>query len=286
MQSGQAINNLKKTLDVIKNKQPIKLDIYGKLVRTPKEGRAIVIGDLHGDLSSLNNILAESRFIERVENDEKVYLVFLGDYIDRGPEQLEVLLRASELVSRYPSSVIMLRGNHEGPEDVIARPHDFPRQLREKTERGDDIYSAFRGLIDELFTAVLFPRIAFLAHGGIPTNTKKLEKIANAHINHPDDPTLVELLWNDPGSGKGIKPSYRGAGHYFGEDVLREFLKEHKLDWLIRGHESAFEGYRIEGKALTLFSCKLPHYGNRMASYLEIPLDRRINDIESFVHQF
>lgn len=286
MHSGQTIDILKKTLEVIKNKQPINLEIDGKLVRTPTEGRAIVIGDLHGDLSSLNKIITESRFIERVENDEKVYLVFLGDYVDRGPDQLEVLLRASELVSRYPSKVIMLRGNHEGPEDVIARPHDFPRQLREKTERGDVVYSAFRELVDELFTAVLFPRIAFLVHGGIPTNTKKIDKIADAHVNHPDDPTLVELLWNDPGSGNGIKPSFRGAGYYFGEDVLREFLQEHNLDWLIRGHESAPEGYRVQGKTLTIFSCKLPHYGNRKASYLEIPLNERIKDIESFVHQF
>ena len=286
MQSSKATAQIQRTIEVIKNEQPLNLDIDGKLVKTPEEGRAIVVGDIHGDLSSLESILAESKFVQRVENEEKIYLAFLGDYIDRGPNQLEVLLRASELLIEYPANVIMLRGNHEGPEDVMARPHDFPRQLREKIEiNWKNVYSGFRELADELYSAVLFPGIAFLAHGGIPTNTQRLDTIAEAHLNHPDDPTLVELLWNDPRSGKGIRPSFRGAGHYFGEDFLQDFLQEHNLDWLIRGHESVSKGYRIEGKTLTLFSCKLPHYGNKKGAYLEIPLDEKISEIESFVHQ-
>jgi hypothetical protein len=181
----------------------------------------------------------------------------------------------------------MLRGNHEGPKDTLASPHDFPRQLREKFGRNwEGVYLAFRELAEELYTCAFIPKRAFLAHGGIPTNTKSLDKIAHAHLGHPEEPTLIEILWNDPGSVEGVRPSFRGAGHYFGNDILMEFLKENNLHWLIRGHESAKDGYRLEGRTLTLFSCMLPHYGNKLAAYLQLPLGVNIENLQSYIHQF
>jgi protein phosphatase len=283
---GKAQEQLLRATRTIRNLQPSKLDIEGKLVKLPRKGRVIIVGDLHGDLNSLEKILEDSQFVKRVENREKLFLVFLGDYIDRGQDQLGVLSKTTELLIENPSNIVMLRGNHEGPEDVIASPHDFPRRLMNKMGNSwQTLYNAFRNLAGELYTAAIIPEVAFLAHGGIPTNTSRLEKIASAHLDHPEEPTLVEILWNDPREGKGITPSFRGVGHYFGEDILQGFLEEHNLKWLIRGHESASNGYMLHDKVLTLFSCKLPHYGNTLAAYLEIPLDEKINDIKDFIHQ-
>jgi protein phosphatase len=282
----EAKEQLLRATRIIRNIQISRLDVEGKLVKLPRKGRAIIVGDLHGDLNSLKTILEESQFVKRVETGEKLFLVFLGDYIDRGPDQLGVLLKTTELLIENPSNIVMLRGNHEGPQDVIARPHDFPRKLMQKIGSSwQAVYNEFRSLAEEFYTAAIIPEVAFIAHGGIPTNTVSLEKIASAHIDHPDEPTLVEILWNDPKEGKGKTPSFRGVGHYFGEDVLQEFLREHGLNWLIRGHESASKGYMLQDKVLTLFSCKLPHYGNHMAAYLEMPLDERIMDIEDFIYQ-
>jgi len=282
----QAHEELLRGTRIIRNLQPSKLDVEGKLVKLPRKGRVIIVGDLHGDLNSLETVLEDCQFVKRVETGEKLFLVFLGDYIDRGQDKLGVLLKTTELLIENPSNIVMLRGNHEGPEDVVARPHDFPRKLMHKIGNSwQTVYNAFRGLAGELYTAAIIPKVAFIAHGGIPTNTSKLEKIASAHIDHPEEPTLVEILWNDPRKGKGITPSFRGVGHYFGEDLLRKFLEKHKLNMLIRGHESAPNGYMLQGKVLTLFSCKIPHYGNQEAAYLEMPLDESIKDIEDLVHQ-
>jgi protein phosphatase len=274
-------------VDVIKNQQGSFFDVEGKLISLGIDGRMLVVGDLHGDLRSLTKILQESRFIQRVKSGEILYLVFLGDYIDRGPHQIEVLLGVTKLLIDYPSNVILLRGNHEGPRDVIANPHDFPNELRSRFGANwDRVYDSFRDLADELYTAAIAPESAFLCHGGIPTNTVLKNRIAYAHINHPKESTLIEILWNDPRDIQGKISSYRGIGYYFGSDLVIDFLRRYGLNWLIRGHESAQEGFLLQSKTLTLFSCKLPHYGNNKGAYLELPLSEKNVEMVDFLHTF
>jgi len=72
-----------------------------------------VIGDLHGSLDLLEHML------ERIDDaigtlglsDPK--LVFVGDYIDRGPSSAGVLRRLHELSTEFPNNVTCLLGNHE-----------------------------------------------------------------------------------------------------------------------------------------------------------------------------
>ncbi len=65
----------------------------------------IVIGDIHGCFDSLQALLAQ--VLDRADT-----LVFLGDYIDRGPESRRVVDRILELKGEHPR-VITLMGNHE-----------------------------------------------------------------------------------------------------------------------------------------------------------------------------
>jgi serine/threonine protein phosphatase 1 len=68
--------------------------------------RLIAIGDIHGHLDKLNRLLAQ---VHATPEDQ---LVFLGDYIDRGPESMGVIERLLELQEEFPLAVF-LRGNHE-----------------------------------------------------------------------------------------------------------------------------------------------------------------------------
>jgi serine/threonine protein phosphatase 1 len=68
-------------------------------------GRVLAIGDIHGCLTALDTVLG---FICPGPADQ---LVFLGDYIDRGPDSKGVLDRLIELGRRI--DVVYLRGNHE-----------------------------------------------------------------------------------------------------------------------------------------------------------------------------
>ncbi|QEL15997.1 metallophosphoesterase family protein [Limnoglobus roseus] len=67
--------------------------------------RTIAIGDIHGCLSALDALL------DALQPDREDTLIFLGDYIDRGPYSRGVLDRILSL--RDSCQLIPLLGNHE-----------------------------------------------------------------------------------------------------------------------------------------------------------------------------
>jgi serine/threonine protein phosphatase 1 len=71
-------------------------------------GRTFVTGDIHGDLDALLRI--ERKLPELDAGDT---LVFLGDYVDRGPRSAQVVEHVRSLHRRTPAKVVALRGNHE-----------------------------------------------------------------------------------------------------------------------------------------------------------------------------
>ena len=72
--------------------------------------RTVIIGDIHGCYSTLVELL---RKIEYSPADKNTILIFLGDYIDRGPKIRETLDYLIKLKISAGNRVIFLRGNHE-----------------------------------------------------------------------------------------------------------------------------------------------------------------------------
>ena len=70
--------------------------------------RTIAIGDIHGDLAALERIFDR---LPRLTKDDT--LVFLGDYLDRGPKSAQVVGFVRKLEAEGPAKVVALRGNHE-----------------------------------------------------------------------------------------------------------------------------------------------------------------------------
>lgn len=72
-------------------------------------GDIYVIGDVHGCLAPLE------RLLEHLEPDlQEDTLLFMGDYIDRGPDSRGVVDYLLSLQARYPADhLIFLKGNHE-----------------------------------------------------------------------------------------------------------------------------------------------------------------------------
>jgi protein phosphatase len=275
-----------------KTKQPSQ--ICGRLANLLPSGEAIIIGDLHGDLTSLIHILVTSRFLTKAQRAENVRLIFLGDYGDRGLASVEVYCVVLKLKELFPDKVILMRGNHEGPADMLAYPHDLPGQIKQRygDEAGIRIYEELCKLFNLLYNAVLVDEYAILVHGGLPSGASSLEDLACAHKTHPKETFLEEMLWSDPQEElSGTLPSLRGAGKYFGEDVTERVLKLLNVKVLIRSHEPSEEGYKINhnGKVLTLFSTNKQPYNNRYAAYLQIDLSKKIRSaqqLKSHIRQF
>jgi serine/threonine protein phosphatase 1 len=71
-----------------------------------KDGRLLAVGDIHGCLEDLERLMA------RVQPCPEDQVVFLGDYIDRGPNSKGVIDYLMALGRRFPHT-IFLKGNHE-----------------------------------------------------------------------------------------------------------------------------------------------------------------------------
>lgn len=71
-------------------------------------GRTYVVGDLHGERVMLDRLLAELPFIGPEDS-----LVFLGDYLDRGPDSAGVIETLRRLPEQTVGTLVCLRGNHE-----------------------------------------------------------------------------------------------------------------------------------------------------------------------------
>src|SRR5262249_10567152 len=69
----------------------------------------IAVGDIHGNFRALDDLLGK---VLAEMNPEDV-LVFLGDYIDRGPYSRDCLERIIRLREEADFQVVALQGNHE-----------------------------------------------------------------------------------------------------------------------------------------------------------------------------
>lgn len=227
------------------------------------EPPALVVGDLHGDVDSL----VDAMEVAVGECGDCKTIVFIGDYVDRGPYGAEVLQAvASLLVSEGSNRIVPLRGNHETMS--ISMKYGYARELIEKYgSRWEDLY----GLSLALFS--LLPYVAVIGdvvviHGGIPQGVESLEDLRKVRRGLVDldprkDPLEYQLVWNDPADGlMGFAPSSRGEGIYlFGPDVTSKFLNKSKKRLIIRGHTPPTQGfaYYHGGRVLNVFTCR--YYG-------------------------
>jgi serine/threonine protein phosphatase 1 len=78
-----------------------------------------VIGDIHGECEPLRRLLKALR-------DQDIRFVFLGDYINRGPDARAVLAQLVEFKAQRPTQVTLLRGNHEQALLDYLRTGDVP----------------------------------------------------------------------------------------------------------------------------------------------------------------
>ena len=295
VQDDGFIEIVEKTLDVLRGERGKigNLSILERLVTLAPSGEALVIGDLHGDLESLITILKSSGFTQKMTKRKDATLIFLGDYGDRGAYSAEVYYAVLTLKLAFPEQIVLLRGNHEGPEDLLASPHDLPMQFQFRfKEKWRTAYAKTRELFAYLYNAVLVEERCLMVHGGLSPNINSIQDLAHANVTHLEQAFLEDLLWSDPNDMvKEVLYSPRGAGKLFGKSVTEKVLRKLGVKILIRGHEPCQEGFKLnhDGKVLTLFSRKGAPYFNAYGAYLQLPLSEKFENAQQLVpwiHKF
>ena len=83
--------------------------------------RVYAIGDIHGSLRALRRLIAEC---ERDADGRPMRLVFIGDYIDRGPDSRGVVDYIMSCQSRLAEKAICLMANHRAQRG-FGKPETF-----------------------------------------------------------------------------------------------------------------------------------------------------------------
>eukprot|EP00282_Hemiselmis_andersenii_P011499 CAMPEP_0114152628 /NCGR_PEP_ID=MMETSP0043_2-20121206/23906_1 /TAXON_ID=464988 /ORGANISM="Hemiselmis andersenii, Strain CCMP644" /LENGTH=375 /DNA_ID=CAMNT_0001247575 /DNA_START=3 /DNA_END=1126 /DNA_ORIENTATION=- len=247
-----------------------------------------ILGDLHGNYQDL---IAFEKALWRIGPAlSPANFLFLGDYVDRGENSVEVItyLLAQKLMC--PNKFVLLRGNHE-----TRLQNSFPGYspcFKDSCtalfgeEIGGTVWESVNAVFDTLPLAAVIDNSIFCVHGGIPPQTllspndfghschslvAELNRLPR-DIPHPDpqqggSALAWDLMWNDPApsvtlpegavgpDGFGVNTS-RGTGHMFTAEALDAFLKTYGFSHLVRAHEVRKQGFQVQQHArmITLFS--------------------------------
>ena len=218
-----------------------------------------IVGDLHGQY---DDVVSPIWGIASEDGDEPVKYLFLGDYVDRGPNSIEVITLLLCMKCKNPDEFLLLRGNHETRD--ISREYGFLEECKDRygSVEGEKIWEAFNSVFDYLPLAAIVADAIFCVHGGISQfldNARDIGQIPRPIATEYENEMLTDLLWADPDPDRpGWAESPRGSGNTFGHDVAVDFLARNQLQLVCRAHQVVPMGYEFpflpEDKVVTVFS--------------------------------
>lgn len=210
------------------------------LLLLPSSGYAIFIGDTHGDFDATKKVI--SRYLgSNNNNNNKV--IFLGDYVDRGPQSMENINYLSLLKSTYPEDVFLLMGNHEVHELINFYPADFWWGL------DPELYARYTSLLSQLPLAVTAENGVLALHGALPD----VEKLADINKINLGSEEWVKIIWGDFQNSRGTFLGGYVGRPQFGRDYFNQIMQKFDKNLLIRSHQP-FTPILYDNRCLTLFT--------------------------------
>lgn len=210
------------------------------------------IGDLHGEYESVSSV---KQLYHKYKNHT---FVFLGDYADRGPAQVETFNLVMAMAIESPDRVLMLRGNHET--DEVAQRYGFYSEVTHKYSF--DVYGYYLDVFQVLPLAAHSSEGIFACHGGVPEGVDSIEAIQSRkrfNLNLPDD-ILFQLAWNDPKEAdfRFAANSRGNRVKAFGRKAFDEFTESLGIRIMFRAHEVIPEGIKsfFDNRLISVFSAE------------------------------
>ena len=236
---------------------------YGYYLRRDLTNKHVyVIGDVHGSLHSLCDILMEMKtkgaFYENGSKSGKlkdnVYVVCTGDILDRSPYTLECTYLMLRLFADNPQQVTITLGNHETDEGLWTNPNGSLNEMAGEyqttcTNRGD----MKSKLID---TLKMFPRsfigktslgVIQFNHGSFETiqSQSQMAKFSEFTSFQPGTPSTLlvfepngaHLNWGDINTDPSVSGKYGSPDRPVRTaKELNDYLNRYGMRMLIRGH--------------------------------------------------
>lgn len=212
-----------------------------------------IFGDIHGQYQDF------IRFLKMTGLPPKHKFLFMGDYVDRGNNSIEVISLIFSMKILYPNHVFVLRGNHECP--TVNVNYGFYQECEDRFKE-NNTFKIINKTLKSLPVAAVINNKVFCVHGGLSPDLKMIDDInkINRFRDIPNDGLLCDLLWADPRSTSDWSPNERGVSYYYNEKIIDNFLKDNNLDLICRAHQMVVNGYSFfnNNKLVTIFSA--PNY--------------------------
>lgn len=246
----------------------------GKLVKLPKNGKAIVVTDLHGNLDDYKRYIA----VWKKCGEEKTHFILTGDFIhamglenDRSIDILESVKYNWENSEYFHP----LLGNHEWStiskvsvfKAGIDQSLNFEALLKERFGKTwKKKLEEYEKFFKKLPVAVKTDNKVFISHAGPPRNIKNLEEIINiADDGYLGNVKLYQILWN--------------REEDFAEGDMKSFLRAVGCTAMIVGH-TPVNGVKLVGKEQIIVSSS---YTLGKKAYVLLDLEKKIKDAKDII---
>ncbi len=238
-------------LNVVAEFQKI-LEREPRLIRLPSDHTIVFVGDTHGDREATEEVLR--RYFDATHT-----LVFLGDYVDRGPDSSGSLLLLMRAKISHPDRIFLLMGNHEAWAVAPFTPADFWRSLDPKEAK------ILAETLIRLPLAAVHSAGVLAVHGVLPDvdEVEEIEAVALGSAN------WRKMTWGDWADGPGyqLDPGFWGRP-VFGRDYFWEVMERLGLRALVRAHQPDAPLFLFGGHCLTLFTSQAYGQGVRRVALL------------------
>ncbi|KAF6986030.1 hypothetical protein CFC21_003824 [Triticum aestivum] len=230
----------------------------------PVNSPVTVCGDIHSQFHDLMKLFATGGHVPDTN------YIFMGDFVDRGFNSLEVFTILLLLKARYPGHITLLRGNHESRQ--LTQVYGFYDECQRKYGNAN-AWRYCTDVFDYLTLSAIINGTVLCVHGGLSPDIRTVDQMRTIDRNCeiPHEGPFCDLMWSDPEEIETWGVSPRGAGWLFGSRVTTEFNHVNNLELVCRAHQLVQEGlkYMFPDKGLvTVWSA--PNYCYRCGNVASI----------------
>lgn len=222
-----------------------------------------IFGNLHGNYNDLMRFFDIWRAPTETGDICSFDYVFLGNYVDRGSQSLEVICLLLALKLKYPRQIFLLRGNHEdrNVNKYLGFAQECAARFNENVDDPNSIFQKMNDLFEWMpLGAVVADKTTqnriLCIHGGIGNSIVKLEdidkiqrplRISLGNITDTVQQMSMDLIWSDPTASDEVlgmqsntirDPQKQNNIMCYGPDIVDKFLKQNQISMIVRSHQN------------------------------------------------
>uniref|UniRef100_A0A8R1Z2T2 Serine/threonine-protein phosphatase n=1 Tax=Pristionchus pacificus TaxID=54126 RepID=A0A8R1Z2T2_PRIPA len=251
-----------------------------------------IVGDIHGQLHDLYRVFrahGTNKGKQSIEGFESSKFLFLGDYVDRGRQSLEVVMALFTLKILYPDNFFLLRGNHEFI--TVNITNGFSKEMRQRydKETAEALFYQINDAFNYLSIAAIVGNSYFCVHAGISPmgfTRNQLRGLTKPFIFADEDILVNDMVWADPAVGlRGtVFNTERRTSIFFGMDALVTALTSVDCVALFRGHDMMKDGFDNQMNiCFTVFTATAVYEGDNNGACVAVDSEGRLTVIRLVV---